>query len=59
MSGTKEMTADLKQILHNPMDRREPLEMGGRLEAAHLALALPRVLMRDLGSQSVSMISAS
>ena len=53
------MTADLKQILHNPMDRREPLEMGGRLEAAHLALALPRVLMRDLGSQSVSMISAS
>ena len=50
MRGTKEMTADPKQILDEAMDRRETLEMGGRLEPAHLALALTSRLMRDLRS---------
>ena len=46
----QQMSADPKEILHHTMDGGEPLQMSGRLEAAHLALALAGRLMRDLGS---------
>ena len=44
------MSADPKEILHHTMDGGEPLQMSGRLEAAHLALALAGRLVRDLGA---------
>ena len=34
-----------EEILNDAVHRGEPLQMGGRLEAPHLALALPRWLM--------------
>ena len=46
----QQMSAHPKQILYNTMDGGEPLQMSGRLEAAHLPLALARRLMRDLGA---------
>ena len=44
------MSPDSKEILHNSVYRREPLHVGGRLEAPHLALPLTRRLVGDLGS---------
>lgn len=45
MPGPKQMTSDPEQLLHHGVDRGEPLQMGPRLEAPHLAFALPRGLM--------------
>ena len=44
------MSPDSKEILHNSVYRREPLHVGGRREAPHLALPLTRRLVGDLGS---------
>ena len=44
------MSPDSKEILHNPVYRCEPLHVGGRREAPHLALPLTRRLVGDLGS---------
>jgi len=40
MDRPQQMSADPEEILHHAMDRREALEMPGRLEAAHLPFAL-------------------
>ncbi len=40
MSGPQQMAPDPEEILHNAVDRGEPLEMPDRLEAAHLAFTL-------------------
>ena len=42
------MLPDSKEILHNSVYRREPLHVGGRREAPHLALPLTRRLVGDL-----------
>ena len=44
------MSPDSKEILHNSVYRREPLHVGGRREAPHLALPLTRRLVGDLDS---------
>ena len=41
---------DSKEILHNSVYRREPLHVGGRREASHLALPLTRRVVGNLGS---------
>ena len=40
----------MKVFRHEPVHRQKALRVSDRLEPAHLALALPRRLMRDLGS---------
>ena len=51
------MSPDSKEILHNSVYRREPLHVGGRREAPHLALPLTRRLVGDLGSIVCVLIS--
>ena len=41
MGSPQQMASDPEEILHNAVDRGEPLEMSDRLEAAHLTLPLP------------------
>ena len=48
MSCPEQVAADPEQILDDAVHRCEPLQMGGRLEAAHLALTLTGRLMRDV-----------
>ena len=48
VGGPEQVAADPEEILNDAVHRCEPLQMGGRLEAAHLALALTGRLMRDL-----------
>ena len=50
MSRPQEVSTDAEEILHDPVNRREPLELSGRLETPHLALPLTRRLVGDLGS---------
>ena len=50
VSRSQEMSAHPEEILHDAVDRCDALQMGGRLEAAHLALALPRRLVGDVGA---------
>ena len=45
MSSPQEMAPDPEEILHNAVDRGEPLEMSDRLEAAHLAFTLSGAFM--------------
>ena len=40
MSSPQQMAPDPEEILHNAVDRSEPLEMSDRLEATHLAFTL-------------------
>ena len=40
MGSPQEMAPDPEEILHNAVDRGEPLEMSDRLEAAHVASTL-------------------
>ena len=40
MGSPQQMASDPEEILHNAVDRGEPLEMPDRLEAAHLAFTL-------------------
>ena len=44
------MSAHSEEILDHAMDRREALQVHGRLEAPHLAFTLSRRLVRDFGS---------
>jgi len=43
------MPTDAEEILHDAVNRREALQLGGGLEAPHLPLTLSRRLMRHLG----------
>ena len=45
MGSPQQMASDPEEILHNAVDRGEPLEMSDRLEAAHLAFTLSRGFM--------------
>ena len=45
MSGPQQMAPKPEEILHNAVDRGEPLEMSDRLEAAHLAFTLSGAFM--------------
>jgi hypothetical protein len=44
------MSAHSEEILYEAVHGRETLHLSGRLEAPHLALALARRLMGNLGS---------
>ncbi len=46
----EQMTANTEQILDGSVHREKPLRVRGRFEPAHLALALPGRLVRDLGT---------
>ena len=48
VSRSQEVSTDSEQILHDTVNRREPLELSGRLETPHLALTLSGRLMGDL-----------
>ena len=50
VSRPQEVSTDSEEILHDTVNRREPLELRGRLETPHLALPLTRRLVGDLGS---------
>ena len=50
MSRPPEVSTDSDEMLHDPVNRREPLELSGRREPPHLALPLTRRLVGDLGS---------
>ena len=50
VSRPQEVSPDSKEILYHSVNRREPLELSGRLEPPHLALPLTRGLVGDLGS---------
>ena len=50
MCRVQQVSADPKQILHGTVNRQEVLRVSDRLEPPHLALALPRRLMRHLRS---------
>ena len=50
MSRPQEVSTDSAEILHDTVNRREPLELSGRLETPHLALPLTRRLVGDLAS---------
>ena len=49
MHGAEQMAPDPEQVLDDTVNRSEPLQMGRRLEAPHLAFALPCGLMGDFG----------
>ena len=48
VSRSQEVSTDSEQILHDTVNRREPLELSGRLEPPHLALTLSGRLLGDL-----------
>ena len=48
VSRSQDVSTDSKQILHDTVNRREPLELSGRRETPHLALTLSGRLMGDL-----------
>ena len=48
MRGSQQMAPDAEEILHDTVNRREPLELSGRLETPHLALTLAGRLVGDL-----------
>ena len=50
MNSPKEVPADSEEIQDDAVHRCEALEMGRRLEAPHVTLALPRRLMRHFGA---------
>ena len=50
VGGPEQVAADPEEILHDAVHRREPLELPGGLEAAHLPFALSCRFVRDLGS---------
>ena len=49
-SRPQEVSTDSEEILHDTVNRREPVELSGGLETPHLALPLTRRLVGDLGS---------
>ena len=50
MRRPQQMSTHSEEILHHAVYRREPLHVGGRREAPHLALPLTRRVVGDLGS---------
>ena len=48
VSRPQEVPTDSEEILHDTVNRREPLELSGRRETPHLALTLSGRLMRGL-----------
>ena len=48
VSRPQEVAPDAEEILHDTVNRREPLELSGRREPPHLALTLSGRLMGDL-----------
>ena len=48
VSRPQEVSPDAEEILHDTVNRREPLELSGRLETPHLALTLSGRLMGGL-----------
>ena len=50
MHRPQQVSAHSEEILHHAVDRREALQMDGRLEATHLVFPLSRWLVRDLGA---------
>ena len=48
MRGSQQMAPDAEEILHDTVNRREPLELSGRLKTPHLALPLAGRLVGDL-----------
>jgi len=50
VGGPEQMAADPEEVLCDAVHRREPLELPGGLEAAHLPFALSCRFVRDLGS---------
>ena len=62
MRGSQQIAPDAEKILHDTVNRREPLELSGRLETPHLALTLEGRLMgglRDSGNDSCAASGAS
>ena len=57
MGRPQQVSTDPKQILHGTVHRQEALRLADRRESSHLALALPRRLMRDF--RSVVLIPAA
>ena len=47
VSRPQEVSTDSEEILHDTVNRRESLELSGRLEPPHLALPLTRRLVGD------------
>ena len=50
MRRPQQMSAHPEEILHHAVDRREALQLDGRLEAPHLAFPLACRLVRDFGA---------
>ena len=50
MNSSEQVAADAKEILYEVVHRCEALQLGGRLEPAHLALAMANGLMGDFCS---------
>ena len=48
VSRPQEVSTDAEEILHDTVNRREPLELNGRRETPPLALTLSGRLMGDL-----------
>ena len=48
VNRSQEVSTDAEQILHDTVNRREALELSGRLETPHLALTLAGRLVGDL-----------
>ena len=58
MRGSQQMAPDAEEILHDTVNRREPLELSGRLETPHLALTLAGRLVGDLRAVVLVLIGA-
>ena len=50
LHSPQEVPTHPEEILHDAEHRREALQVGGRLEATHLALTLPRRLVEEFGA---------
>ena len=48
MRGSQQMAPAAEEMLHDTVNRREPLKLSGRRETPHLALTLSGRLMGDL-----------
>ena len=48
VNRSQEVSTNAEQILHDTVNRREALELSGRLETPHLALTLAGRLVGDL-----------
>ena len=58
MDSPEQMSADSEEILYDAVHRCGALQMGGRLETAHLPFALSGQWMRDLRSIILVMLGA-